>query len=153
MSESCVRVRGHSARPTPRLLETWGSSADRQQVIILRAYSLAYAGQMDTAGAEAERPLAVERQLGLQNAYLPFVFARICVLAGRHDQAGQLLEEVLRLRDYYSRPWLRIDLTFAPLRNNARFVRLVAWIKTIDGQATSTASLRAAPGAASSPAT
>ena len=47
----------------------------------------------------------MERQLGLQNACLPFVFARICVLAGRHDQAGQLLEEVLRLRDYYSRPW------------------------------------------------
>jgi eukaryotic-like serine/threonine-protein kinase len=114
-----------------RLLDTWGSSADREQVMILRAYSLAYAGKPTIAVAGAERALAFERQLGLKNAYLPFVFARICVLAGRHDQAIDQLEEVLRRRDDFSRAWMRIDGTLAPLRNNARFMRLVSDDKAV----------------------
>jgi hypothetical protein len=36
------------------------------------------------------------------------------------------LEEALRRQDVYSRAWLRIDSTFAPLRTNPRFQRLVS---------------------------
>jgi eukaryotic-like serine/threonine-protein kinase len=107
-------------------LESWGQAVDREQVIVLRAYSLAYAGRAGDAIAEAGRALALERQLGLRNAYLPFIFARINVLANRPDAALDQLEETLRRRDFFSREWLRIDSTFAPLRANPRFQRLVS---------------------------
>lgn len=69
--------------------------------MILRAYSLAYAGRGGEAIAEAERALALERQLGLRNAYLSFIFARICVLANTPDEAIDQLEETLRRRDFF----------------------------------------------------
>jgi hypothetical protein len=44
--------------------------------MMLRAFGLAYAGRAAEAVAEAERALALERQLGFRNAYLLFIFAR-----------------------------------------------------------------------------
>ena len=74
-----------------------------------------------------QRALALERQLGLRNAYLSFIFfARIYVLANKPDEAIDQLEETLRRRDFFSRGWLRIDSTFTPLRANPRFQRLVS---------------------------
>lgn len=71
-----------------RLLEGWGKAAEREQVMVLHGFALAYARQFDAAIAEAERALALERQLGLRNAYLPFICARIYVLAGKYDQGS-----------------------------------------------------------------
>lgn len=84
-----------------QLLEGWAQAGDREEVMILRAYSLAYAGRGGEAIAEAERALALERQLGLRNAYLSFIFARICVLANTPDEAIDQLEETLRRRDFF----------------------------------------------------
>ena len=109
-----------------QLLEGWAQAVDREQVMILRGYALAFAGRNKEAIAEAEQGMALERKLGLRNAYLPLIFARIYVLANRPDSAIDQLEETLRRRDFYSREWLRIDTTFAPLRTNPRFQRLVA---------------------------
>ena len=109
-----------------QVLEGWEQAGEREQVMILRAYGLAYAGRVNEAIAEAGRALAFEQQLGLRNAYLPFIFARIYVLANRPEPAIDQLEETLRRRDFFSRGWLRIDGTFAPLRTNPRFQRLVA---------------------------
>ena len=109
-----------------KTLETWGGSSEREQVMMLRGYALAHAGQTAEALAEAERAVALERELGLRTAYLTFVFARICVLAGKPDQAIDQLEETLRRQDVFSRHWLRIDSTFAPLRDHPRFQRLVS---------------------------
>jgi hypothetical protein len=58
--------------------------------------------------------------------YLPFVFARLNVLANRPEQAVDQLEETLRRRDFYSPGCLRIDSTFAPLRASPRFQRLLS---------------------------
>jgi len=109
-----------------QVLESWAQAGDREQVMILRAYGLAYAGRTAEAIALAGKALALERQLGLRNAYLSFIFARIYVLANKPDEAIDQLEETLRRRDFYSRDWLRIDTTFAPLRANPRFQRLVS---------------------------
>ena len=109
-----------------QVLEGWGQAGEREQVMILRGYGLAYAGRVNEAIAEAGRALAFEQQLGLRNAYLPLIFARIYVLANRPEPAIDQLEETLRRRDFFSRGWLRIDGTFAPLRTNPRFQRLVA---------------------------
>jgi tetratricopeptide (TPR) repeat protein len=94
--------------------------------MVLQAFALAYAGQSERAIAEAEQALALERQVGLRNAYLPFIFARVYVLAGRPEQAIEQLEEALRRRDLYTRAWFQIDGTFRPLRNHPRFRQLVA---------------------------
>jgi serine/threonine-protein kinase len=109
-----------------QVLEGWAQAGEREQVMMLRAYGLAYAGRTAEAIAEAGPALALERQLGLGNAYLPFIFARIYVLANKPDEAIDQLQEALRRRDFFSREWLRIDSTFAALRGNPRFQRLVS---------------------------
>jgi len=109
-----------------KLLEGWGTASEREQVMILHAFALAYAGQTANAIVEAERAVALERQVGLRAPYLPFIFARVYVLAGRPEQAVAQLEEVLRLRDFYTRAWFKIDPTFAPLRNDRLFRQLVS---------------------------
>jgi TolB-like protein len=109
-----------------QVLEGWAQAGEREQVMVLRAYGLAYAGRTGEAIAEAGRALELERQLGLRNAYLPFIFARINVLANKPGDAIDQLEETLRRRDFFSREWLRVDSTFAPLRANPRFQRLVS---------------------------
>jgi hypothetical protein len=85
-----ARSYGRSASDAyAQLLESWGQSADREQVMMLRAFGLAYAGRAAEAVAEAERALALERQLGFRNAYLPFISARINVLgSGKQARAG-----------------------------------------------------------------
>jgi TolB-like protein/Tfp pilus assembly protein PilF len=109
-----------------RLIDGWGKAAELEQIIVLRAFALAYAGQSSVAIAEAQHALAVERQVGVRNAYLPFIFARVYVLAGKYDQAVEQLEEAIRRRDFYTRAWFQIDPTFKPLRNHPRFRRLVS---------------------------
>jgi hypothetical protein len=109
-----------------QLLEGWAQAEDREQVMMLRAYGLALAGRSKESIVEAEQAMALERQVGLRNAYLPFTFARIYVLANRPEPAVDQLEETVRRRGIYSRQWMRIDTTFAPLRTNPRFQRLVS---------------------------
>ena len=108
------------------VLEGWEQAGEREQVMILRAYGLAYAGRVNEAVAEAGRALAFEQQLGLRDAYLPFIFARIYDLTTTPEPAIDSTKKTLRRRDFYSRGWLRIDGTLAPLRTNPRFQRLVA---------------------------
>jgi hypothetical protein len=108
------------------VLEGWGQAVDEEQVMILVGYGLALAGRHQQAIAEAERAMAFEQQPGLRNACMPFIFARIYVLANRPELAIDQLEETLRRRDFFSRSWLRIDGTFAPLQTNPRFQRLVS---------------------------
>jgi serine/threonine-protein kinase len=109
-----------------QLLEGWAQAGDREQVMMLRAYGLALAGRNKESIVEAGQAMALERQVGLRNAYLPFIFARIYVLANRPELAIDQLEETIRRRNIYSRDWMRIDTTFARLRTNPRFQRLVS---------------------------
>ena len=116
------------------LLEGWAQAVDREQVMILRAYGLAYAGRTNEAIGEAERALALERQLGLRNAYLPLVVARIYVLANRPEQAMDQLDETLRRRDFYSRgccesiqPFAAPDESAVPATPRKRPAFVTAW--------------------------
>ena len=48
------------------------------------------------------------------------------VLVGEPEKALDQLEPLLRMPYYLSPGWLKIDPTFAPLRGNSRFERLIA---------------------------
>jgi serine/threonine protein kinase len=68
-------------------------------------------------------PASKDRYTG---PYVQLQLARIYVLLGEQEKALDQLEPLLRMPYYLSPGWLRIDLTFDPLRKNPRFMKLVA---------------------------
>jgi hypothetical protein len=56
----------------------------------------------------------------------PAPLARIYLLVGEPEKALDQLEPLLKMPYYLSPGWLRIDPTFAPLKGNPRFERLIA---------------------------
>jgi hypothetical protein len=54
------------------------------------------------------------------------LLARIYLLTGEHEKALSLLEQLLARPYYLSPGWLRIDPTFASLKGDSRFSRLVS---------------------------
>jgi hypothetical protein len=63
---------------------------------------------------------------GYNGPYLQHQLVRIYLLAGEHEKALDQLEPLLKIPYYLSPGWLRIDPTFASLRGNPRFERLLA---------------------------
>jgi tetratricopeptide (TPR) repeat protein len=94
----------------------------------LRGLGLAYLGRKAEAIAEGERGVAlvpVSRD-AFSGAYIQNQLVRIYLLVGEPEQALDQLEPLLKIPYYLSPGWLKIDPTFAPLRGNPRFQRLVA---------------------------
>jgi eukaryotic-like serine/threonine-protein kinase len=98
------------------------------QLHMLHGLALAYSGRSAEAIAEGEKGLAMQpiANDAYSGAYNQHVLARIYVLAGKPDKALDQLEPLLKIPYYLSPGWLRIDPTFAPLRGNPRFERLVS---------------------------
>jgi eukaryotic-like serine/threonine-protein kinase len=95
---------------------------------VLRGLALAYLGRKAEAIAEGERGLAlfpVSRD-AYSGAYNQHQLVRIYLLVGEPEKALDRLEPLLKIPYYLSPGWLKIDPTFAPLRGNPRFERLVA---------------------------
>jgi TolB-like protein/tetratricopeptide (TPR) repeat protein len=119
----------------------WGDSAlrylaprisaypDDAQLNEIRGRANALAGRKAEAVADAERSLAL-RETSLDatsGPYYRFQVARILVQAGQYDRALDLLEPLLTTRATDVTPGsLKLDPTFAPLRGNPRYDKIVA---------------------------
>ncbi len=100
---------------------------DAQSHAIL-GIALAYMGRKADAvreGEHAVNAMGIARD-GYTGPYLEHVLARTYVLVGEHEKALDVLESLLKVPYFLSPGWLKVDPTWAPLRGNPRFERLVA---------------------------
>ncbi|MFL5530556.1 MAG: protein kinase domain-containing protein [Gemmatimonadales bacterium] len=121
-----ARVYADSARLA--LTEQIRATPDDGQRHVLRGLALAYLGRKAEAIQEGERGVAllpVSRD-AFGGAYNQHQLVRIYLLVGEPEKALDRLEPLLKIPYYLSPGWLRIDPTFAPLRGNQRFERLIA---------------------------
>ena len=128
-------LRGHPAESrvyadTARLAfeEQLRAAPDDGQRHVFRGLALAYLGRKADAIAEGERAVAlwpISRD-AYQGAYIQHQLVRIYLLVGEPEKALDRLEPLLKMPYYLSPGWLRIDPTFATLKGNPRFERLVA---------------------------
>jgi serine/threonine-protein kinase len=97
------------------------------QLHVLLGTALAYLGRRDEAVGEGRRAVAMlpVSKDAFVGTYLQHQLARIYLLIGEPERALDQLEPLLEIPYYLSPGWLRIDPTFAPLRGNPRFERLV----------------------------
>ena len=101
---------------------------DDGQLHTFRGLALAYLGRRDEAIKEGVRgtelwPMSRD---ATQGTYLQHQLARIYVLTGDPEKAIDVLERILAVPYYLSPGWLRVDPSFAPLKGNPRFDRLIA---------------------------
>ncbi|GEM_PF-701787 len=122
-----ARAYGDSAiGPASAVLRANPGNADAHELL---AVAEAYAGARQTAlrDAHAGTALAPLRPGLDAAAYDQVQLARVFTILGDADSAAAALEPVPAAAPlFWSRAWLRIDPTWAPLRTNSRFQRLIA---------------------------
>jgi tetratricopeptide (TPR) repeat protein len=104
-----------------------GAPGDGQRHVF-RGLALAYMGRKAEAIEEGKRGVAlwpISRD-AYNGAYVQHQLVRIYLLVGEPEKALDQLEPLLEMPYYLSPGWLRIDPTFAPLKGNPRFERLIA---------------------------
>jgi tetratricopeptide (TPR) repeat protein len=95
---------------------------------LIAGVQLAILGRKSEAIASGLRGLALS-PMDRDHWFGPYyqqLMARIYVLTGEPDKAVDLLESILKVPYYLTPAWLRIDPTWAPLKDNPRFQRLIA---------------------------
>jgi tetratricopeptide (TPR) repeat protein len=95
---------------------------------VFHGLALAYLGKRAEAIREGEKAVAqlpMSRD-GYSGPYIQQVLARIYMLAGENQKALDHLEPLLKVPYHLSPAWLRIDPTFAPLRGEPRFQKMIA---------------------------
>jgi TolB-like protein/Tfp pilus assembly protein PilF len=122
-----VRARAYADSARQALEDQLREIPDDAQRRVLRGLALAYMGHHDEAIAEGKRgvallPISKDAYTG---PYVQHQLARIYLLVGEPEKALDQLEPLLKMPYYLSPGWLKVDPSFAPLRGNPRFERLV----------------------------
>ena len=102
--------------------------ADDPQRRAVLGLQLAYLGRKAEAIAEGQRAMAmapIDRDK-TNGPYYQQLMARIYLMSGEPDKAIDMLEPLLRMPYFLSAGWLRIDPTWAALKGNPRFEKLIA---------------------------
>ncbi len=101
------------------LLSQWGNRVGRGQTMALRAMSLAYAGRITEAIADGEQAIAAQPLMeSVAGPYSRYLLARVYLLAGEPGKARDRLESILRVPQYFSPAWIRIDPTLRGLHQS-----------------------------------
>jgi serine/threonine-protein kinase len=87
--------------------------------------ALAYLGQRPEAIREGGRGVMLNAKDRFKRPHSEHQLARIYILVGEPEKALDKIEALLKVPYSLSPGWLRIDPTFAPLRGNPRFERLL----------------------------
>ena len=101
---------------------------------LYHALALAYLGERAAAAREGEHALALARATGDQYVRIPYarhLLAWIYVIGGDHPHALAQLDTLLAEPYLVSPAWLRIDPTWAPLKGDPHFERLLAQPATL----------------------
>ncbi len=88
--------------------------------------ALAFLGRKADAIREGEQAVTIRGNDGFQGPGLRLTLSRIYQLVGEPVKAIEQLEALLRVPNYVSPGWLRVDLSIQSLRSHPRFQRLLA---------------------------
>ena len=115
----------------PSAAQAAATPTDAQQGV-LYGVVLAYAGRSAEAVREAERVQAIMKgkPLDATNLYTSVQLARIYLAVGEMSKALDLLEMLAKEHYVITPGRLRVDPTFAPLKGNPRFERMLARTQT-----------------------
>ena len=107
---------------------------DRAQVRELMARALALAGRKQEAAIQADSALKLRETTNdaTLKPYVLFQAARVFIQSGENERAIDLIERLINMPATDVTPaYLRIDPSFAPLKGNPRFEKLIAGKPTI----------------------
>jgi tetratricopeptide (TPR) repeat protein len=122
-----VRATAWGERAARAYEKMLAESSDDPELLSGYGLALAYAGEREEAigaGLRAKTLVPISSDAIAGQAYQA-ALVRIYLLLGENDLALDELEPLLQVPGSLSRDWLRIDLTFASLRGDPRFERLV----------------------------
>ncbi|MDX2207807.1 MAG: protein kinase [Gemmatimonadales bacterium] len=121
-----VRARAYADSSLATSKQQSDANPDDPQLRALYAVMLAYAGRTAEAIVEADRAVSSAREGDNSNGpYARVQRIRVLMAAGETDKAIDGVEDLLQRQYYVTRGYLKVDPTYAPLKGNPRFERLL----------------------------